>query len=56
VSATLLFVALVFPLKLALIDHLDLLALPIATLLAYLVANFGLYGIVFRADILKKLE
>jgi len=55
VSVTLLFVVLVLPLKLVLIGQLGLLALPTATLLAYLIANVGLYGFVFRAEILKKL-
>ncbi len=55
VSVTLLFVILVLPLKLMLVNHLGLLALPLATLLAYLIANVGLYGMVFRADIRQKM-
>lgn len=55
VSVTLLFVVLVLPLKLMLVGPLGLLALPTATLLAYLIANVSLYGFVFRADIRQKM-
>ena len=55
VSVTLLFVLLVLPLKLILVHHLGLLALPLATLVAYLLTHLSLYGIVFRADIANKL-
>ena len=55
VLVTMLFVVLVLPLKLVLIDSMGLVAIPVATIAAYLITHVGLYGFVFRKEIVQQI-
>lgn len=55
VLVTMMFVVLVFPLKLALISSVGMVAIPMATVVAYLITHVGLYGFVFRKEIVQQI-
>ena len=55
VLVTMLFVVLVLPLKLVLVDSMGLVAIPVATIAAYLITHVGLYGFVFRKEIVQQI-
>lgn len=50
------FIVLVLPMKLILIDYIGLVAVPLASVIAYLAATFSLYGIVYRKEILVNIN
>ncbi|MDR3371569.1 flippase [Rhodoferax sp.] len=54
-SVVILFIVLVLPMKLIFIQDFGLIVIPIATIMAYMIANGGLYGFVFRSTILNNL-
>ncbi len=55
ISVVMLFVVLVLPLKFVLVGSMGLIAIPVATIAAYLISHVGLYGFVFLSDIRQKI-
>lgn len=49
------FMVLVLPLKLVLIGSIGLVAIPVATIVAYLITHVGIYGFVFRKEIVQQI-
>ena len=56
ISVVMLFVALVIPLKFMLVGSMGLMAIPLATIIAYLISTVGLYSLVYLDDIRQKIE
>ena len=56
VSAVMLFIVLVLPMKLVFINYFDLMGIPLATLISYVVAISSMYGFVYRKEISDKFK
>ncbi len=55
ISVVMLFVVLALPLKFMLVGSMGLMALPLATIAAYVISHVGLYGLFFLSDIRQKI-
>ena len=56
VSTTMFFIVLVLPLKLILINYIGLVGVPLAAVIAYLLATSSLYGIFYKEEIIQKIR
>jgi O-antigen/teichoic acid export membrane protein len=56
ISVVMLFVVLLLPLKLLLVGGVGLIAIPLTTIVAYIISHVGLYGFVFLPEIKQKIS